>query len=734
MRIRPRRLSLPRRLLLVALSLLVIPAIGYRYVQEMDAWLRSAQEDALLLRAQTIAALVREHAPLFEGEAGGAAVAGTPHVYVRPLEGPVQVDGYAEDWALYRERMQRVVGSETDPGPIDAEPTDTGAIDTGRTGAGRTDTGPVDTATPLAFSYQFGSHGDALYAVFEVDDPHVVYRAPDTARWDQGDHLHLVMLGPDGHLVRYVLGTSSPGWVAVQRVDADGQVLGDEPRIRAEWQERRGGYTVELRIPLNLLGSRIGFAVADVNDPHTRQVREVLATAELDAAHGLASIVVPSPALHALLAPLEQPEARIWLLDPGGRVLALAGVLSGPLPEAAGPAAPEPPEGGLARLLMRALLPQPAASFTDDRSAASRLGGPEVDSALSGQGAAGWRYSADGRLGILTAAHPVRLGERVLGAVAVEQTSREIARLQNRAVEILIQLSLLAFVIAATVLLVFGTRLSWRIRQLRDAAEAAIGPDGRVRGALPESRAGDEIGDLQRSFSGVLRRLGEYNRYLEGMAGKLAHELRTPLTVVRSSLDNLEQGALDADARRYAQRAREGVTRLADILTRMGEATRLEQSLEGEARVSFDLRPLLEGCVEGYRLAHPERDFRLDLPGVDPLPLHGAPELIAQMLDKLIANAHEFGRAGTPVTLRVRLARDALHLAVINTGLPLPAAMRERLFDSMVSLRPQTGDSHLGLGLYIVRLIATFHGGEVAARDCPALPGVEVEVRLPRPA
>ena len=63
-----------------------------------------------------------------------------------------------------------------------------------------------------------------------------------------------------------------------------------------------------------------------------------------------------------------------------------------------------------------------------------------------------------------------------------------------------------------------------------------------MRGAARGHRgAGDEIGDLSRSFSSVLARLSEYASYQENMASRLSHELRTPLAVVRSSLDNLRR-------------------------------------------------------------------------------------------------------------------------------------------------------------------------------------------------
>ena len=57
--------------------------------------------------------------------------------------------------------------------------------------------------------------------------------------------------------------------------------------------------------------------------------------------------------------------------------------------------------------------------------------------------------------------------------------------------------------------------------------------------------------------------------------------------------------------------------------------------------------------------------------------------------------------------------------------------MRTQMFDSMVSMRPDQDARHLGLGLYIARLIATGHGGRISADNIDD--GVILRVRLPKP-
>jgi len=280
----------------------------------------------------------------------------------------------------------------------------------------------------------------------------------------------------------------------------------------------------------------------------------------------------------------------------------------------------------------------------------------------------------------------------------------------------------------------FATRLSFRVRKLRDSADSAIGSDGRVVGTVKASRASDEIGDLSRSIAAMLNRLSDYNRYLETMASKLSHELRTPITVVRSSLENLETASLDEEHKAYSTRAREGVERLSNILTRMSEATRLEQTIQNEERIEFDLEQVVDSCINGYKVANRNKQFTLRThnPLQKPFIINGVPDLVAQLLDKLVSNAMDFATKDSTIEIRLQRTETEVLLQVINEGPTLPEKMKNNLFDSMVSMREKRGDQpHLGLGLYIVRLITEFHNGKVRADNNNDGSGVIFSVTFP---
>ena len=423
-----------------------------------------------------------------------------------------------------------------------------------------------------------------------------------------------------------------------------------------------------------------------------------------------------------ILRGVERTTSRIWVVTRDLRVLALAGSLRRDEAEAQG-------EDNFARRLLGFLIPRPSEDFDEAIADDALATGREIAGAFQGTPGSRLRNTPDGKAVVISAAHPIWIGDEVAGAVVVEETTNPILSVRSRALERLLLVTLAVFAVAAAVLLGFATRISTRIRALRDEAEGAIDARGRLAHLVTAQNAGDEIGDLSRSFSVMLGKLSQHHAYLESMASRLSHELRTPVAVVRSSLENLKLAP--ANARIYIERAEEGLRRLGTILTRMSEATRLEQELDSVEHERFDLAAVVSGCVEGYRLAYPKQSFALELPEEKAF-VHGSPDLAAQLLDKLVANAVDFAGDAKPVRISLTLAEGRAELCVENSGPLLPDAMRDKLFQSMVSVRRErdhegrSGEPHLGLGLYVARLIAEFHGGTIAAKNLPSGDGVAV--------
>jgi dedicated sortase system histidine kinase len=469
-------------------------------------------------------------------------------------------------------------------------------------------------------------------------------------------------------------------------------------------------------------------AIGDPTDTEAEERRRIVAlfaAADQNAAASLGTAYVPSEEIERFLAIMGRRSSRVWVVDTRSRVRGLSGALRDPATKARSLTSWLKPLAAL-------VVPTPRVPAAGDESQPMR---GQIDRALIGVSGTQWRGTRDRDVAILSAAQPIYVGDDIVGAVVIEETTGSIQLLKESALENLLAVTLAVVAAALAILLLFASRLTTRIRRLHAEADAAIDSQGRVRGAITPTDAKDEIGDLSRTTAAVLARLKDYNAYLEAMAGRLSHELRTPVAVVRSSLDNLKTQSLAPEARIYVERAGEGVERLARLISRLSEATRLERLLESAERERFDLASVVAGCVEGYRAAYPAQRFDYAGPA-EALWCEGVPDAFAQLLDKLVENAADFAPPGTAIRVFLERNGPVARLAVENDGPPLPPSMVARVFDSMIALRaPQPGreGGHLGLGLYIVRLVAEFHGGRVRARNLFAGGGArfEVEVLLP---
>jgi two-component system sensor histidine kinase ChvG len=681
-------LGIRGKVLALSCVLLAIPWIGYRYVGEMENFLRDSQQRAVAGAARAIATAMHDRPSLFLSQIGAAGnLPGPPE-----LTGPIELDGRIEDWSQTPFFARSNADSEF----------------------------RSDRADLSRFELKLGKFGRHLYALLRVADRELVY----DSRPDRGDHLQIMLASPEGTSRRYLVSAAAPGPLRAHLMTS-GSELAPEPRIQGIWQENLGGYTLELRVPLAMIAERIVFVIGDVGAGSARPAAPLLKE--------VASVTLPPSDIELVIRGLAHTTSRIWVVDRNHRVLAQAGSLGS---EAGSPGG-ESASGSnrLALSLMHSvyslILGKPAA-VSDDLAETAHLQGREVEAALSGVATTRWRPTASERVVILCAAHPIWNNDEVMGAVVVEETTEAIQTVRNQALERLFTVTLAVFVLGSATLFLFASRLSARIRRLRDEAEQAIDPHGRVKGGVTPSASSDEIGDLSRSFDGLLDRLRQHTSYLENLASRLSHELRTPIAVVRSSLDNLKAQELPGDARVYMERAGQGLLRLNTILTRMGEASRLEQMLDHAVPERFDLAEVAASCVEGYRLAYPGRNIELARPQ-GPIWLNGVPDLLAQLLDKLAANAVDFARSDTPIVIELDRDRDVAIVRVLNQGKPLPQEMAGQLFESMVSVRSRKDETgpHLGLGLYIVRLITQFHRGEVVAANREDAEGVLVTVRLP---
>lgn len=703
--------GLRSQFVLVSAFLLLIPWLGYKYVWEMEVFLREGQEKTLVATTRALATALHERPNLFDQQASFLnKVEKGRDLYAYKLSTPINLDGKLDDWRDYRSLFWQYDRQYL------------------------TQDRPSHQSRDLSFSHMVGKYRDYLYAVFDVTDQSVVFRPANSLKVTNNDHVKIALKTADGELKTYIIATHESGWVNAY----DQQGLKPIKEIHGYYRKSANGYQVELRMPLALLENKLGFAIVDIDADASEA--KTMATSDIQDINELGSVLLPSPEIEKILKGMGHAGSRIWIVDSRQRVLAE----SGDIQEADGVWSTEAKddnqplnwwqqlEQDYLHPLYYKILSRPPEHFLDTLHDVALMEGAHISSALTGKPDSNWRLTPDNKAVILSAAFPIWIDGKVMGAVIAEETTNGIRTLRNKALEKLFSVILAVLVIGVLTLLFFAWVISNRIRRLRDAAEQAIDPQGRVLTELNASNAGDEIGDLSRSFANIVDRLGSYTQYLENMSSRLSHELRTPVSVVRSSLESIDINSLDPEQHKYIERATEGVHRLNTLITTMSEATRLEQSIENAESESFDLRELVSGCLLGYRITYPNIEIKSEITD-SACPVNGVPEFIAQLLDKLVTNAVDFSTLNSAIELGLSVKDKKAIVSVTNYGSSLPDELGDTIFDSMVSVRSQQQqqEPHLGLGLYIVRLISDFHHGKVKATNLPEGNGVCFSLELP---
>jgi len=721
--------SIRTKLLLVALLLLLIPWMSYVYVRDMKSFLLSGQEDALSLTARAIATVLHDRPEMFSDNHDTLSPQSKANdIYAIPLPNYININGDFSDWGEQAKQTKRF---EITPSADDVS----------------------NSQNVFSVNNILGYRGNFIYALFEVSDDTVLFRQKSFLRVDAADHIRLTLQQSDLEPQRYTLISNSPGRMSAYLMDEDWQypVTGDPNYdLAAELTLTESGYNAELRIPRFMLSSdtRIGLTVVDVDDSDTHAIEATLSTTPQTDSDDLSRLLVQSTEIAKILKGLDRADnTRIWIFDNEKRFRTVVGNIISDNEDQlnTNPAASETGltyVWGSARYYFRStmrkvfnyILGQPTASFSDNNQSIEERNDQIIEDALKGNIATQRRPSIDNLGTILISAHPIYLGDSITGTVVVEQSTNQVLKNQQESLENVISITVLILLAVLSSLLIFSSRLTLRIRRLRNATDNAIDRDGRIvnQKLSADAKSGDEIGDLSRSVSNMLGRLSQYTSYLKGLPDTLAHEISNPLNVVNSSLHNLSQELPSSAESKYMDRAQNGINRIGLILRNLTEAANLEQAMQSETREKIDLVELIEGYIDGYSFSNPEQKFEVIIES-KPLIVEVAPDYIAQALDKLVDNAIDHAAIDTSIVFKVtKRGAGMANISVINQGSSLPEGMAERIFEPLVSLgRKDAQKISLGMGLYIVKLISNFHGGEVLAKNLPHASGVIVSISLP---
>ncbi|RQG90325.1 PAS domain S-box protein [Natrarchaeobius halalkaliphilus] len=205
------------------------------------------------------------------------------------------------------------------------------------------------------------------------------------------------------------------------------------------------------------------------------------------------------------------------------------------------------------------------------------------------------------------------------------------------------------------------------------------------------------------------RELRERNERLDAFARIVSHDLRNPLSVSQGYVDIIDE----TESTEYVEHVRSGLDRMESIIEDV-----LAIARDGEWAAETDPVDLDAVAREAWDNVSTEQ-ATLSIAETDTVEADRS--RLLRLLENLFRNATEHATPGSgpEPTLDVRVGsletgdKRSRGFFVEDDGSGIPTEVRETLFDPSVSSSPDG----LGIGLWIVREVATGHGWSVAARE-----------------
>ena len=238
-----------------------------------------------------------------------------------------------------------------------------------------------------------------------------------------------------------------------------------------------------------------------------------------------------------------------------------------------------------------------------------------------------------------------------------------------------------------------------------------------------------ELEESNRELRRAKARAEEVNALKSMFLANMSHEIRTPMNGVIGMTSVLAQTALAPDQREYVEIVRKSGEALLVVINDILDFSKIEAGKVDLERHPFELESLVEEALDLVATKAHEKQLELCswVPPTFPILTEGDPTRIRQVLVNLISNAVKFTSSGEViVTVDEPLIDDnevQVRLTVRDTGIGIPAATLERLFEPFTQADPSTTRKRggTGLGLAISRRLARLMGGDVVADSAPEL-------------
>lgn len=292
---------------------------------------------------------------------------------------------------------------------------------------------------------------------------------------------------------------------------------------------------------------------------------------------------------------------------------------------------------------------------------------------------------------------------------------------------------ILAGIVICASALVIGYVLSRGVSSKLDVIDRTLAEvsRGNAEVRLPVGRSNDQIDHVSRQINAHLDRLGELMAGMRNTIVAIAHDLKSPLHRAYIILQEAAGEREPSAAAAKLEQATGEMETLGGVLDTVLRISRIETSDDSSGFTSFSAAALVSDLAQTFEPVLEAAGQSLDATNIAPegVPIFGDRRMVQQMLVNLIENASRHAGAGARIALAARSDGGGAVVVVADNGPGIPPDKREEVFEPFRRLNESRGTPGAGLGLALVKAVATRHHARVTLADNH--PGLRVSLHFP---
>jgi signal transduction histidine kinase/DNA-binding response OmpR family regulator len=261
----------------------------------------------------------------------------------------------------------------------------------------------------------------------------------------------------------------------------------------------------------------------------------------------------------------------------------------------------------------------------------------------------------------------------------------------------------------------------------------------------------EEIERQNERLAQQAERLQELDAAKSRFFANISHEFRTPLTLIRGPVADVRTHLTAGRLKPVADAAADAADQLAIAERNTARLQRLIEQILGLARMdagTYELNARPTDLAEATRRIARRFAPMVERAGLTlsvttdrdadgaATPVYLDPESWEHILSNLLSNAIKFTPEGGSVRVQVAERADAVEVRVVDTGVGIPAAKQDRVFDRFEQSRQPSGSATrgqegTGIGLAFAKDLVELHGGTIHIESAEG-EGTTVAVQFPR--